>query len=140
VCKILIVDDGDDLYELAEVELSAAGHDVHSARNGFEALQFLKAHESEPPCIVLTDLCMPVLDGWDLIYALRRQSRWVNLPVIVCSALIQPDAAPPLLNAKAYWSRRPSTEEFQKIHEHCARHHQSWPPVSSENPDRKAVN
>jgi chemosensory pili system protein ChpA (sensor histidine kinase/response regulator) len=137
---VLIVDDGDDLRELAETHLSAAGHEVYGASNGLDALQFLKEHENDPPCILLTDLRMPVLDGWDLVYALKRQSRWANLPVIVCSALIHPDAAPPLLNAKAYWCRRPSEQQFQEICQHCALHHQSWPPLPMpESPDRKAV-
>jgi CheY-like chemotaxis protein len=139
MCKILIADDADDLLDLAEFHLSAVGHEIHRAGNGMEALLFLKEHESDPPCILVTDLRMPVLDGWDLIYALR-QSRWADLPVIVCSGLIHPDAAPPLLNAKAYWPRRPSAEQFQQIHQYCARHHQSWPPLAmSESPDRKAA-
>jgi two-component system, sensor histidine kinase SagS len=130
VCKILIVDDGDDVFDLAEAELTAIGHEVASARNGLEALQYLKKHESDPPCVVVTDLRMPVLDGWDLVYALRRQSRWVDLPIVVCSGSIDPDAAPPLLNAKAYWSRRPSRKQLQEMHQYCSRHHQSWPPFA----------
>ncbi len=140
MCRILIVDDGDDLIDLAETHLSSVGHEVYSAKNGLEALQFLKDHEDDPPCILLTDLRMPVLDGWDLVYALKRQSRWANLPVIVCSALIQPEAAPPLLNAKAYWPRRPSAHQLQHIYEHCQRHHESWPPMPlTESADRKAA-
>ena len=140
MCKILIVDDADDLFDLAEVRLTAVGHEVLNARNGLEALQLLKKNEDDPPCILVTDLRMPVLDGWDLVYALRRQAKWVDLPIIVCSGLIQPDAAPPLLNAKAYWSRRPPDEQFQNIHQHCRRHHQSWPPLPSSEPsDRKAT-
>jgi len=140
VCKVLIVDDGDDVFDLAEFHLTAVGHEVFSARNGLEALQFLKAHEDEPPCILLTDLRMPLLDGWDLVYALKRQSQWSSLPIIVCSGLIVPDAAPPLLNAKAYWTRRPSQEQLQQIHQYCTRHHQSWPPeAASESPDQKAA-
>jgi CheY-like chemotaxis protein len=128
MCKILMVDDDDDVFDLAEADLSTAGHEVCRARNGLEALQFLKAHEDDPPCIVVTDLRMPVLDGWDLVYALRRQSTWASLPIIVCSASIHPEAAPPVLNAKAYWSRRPAAQDFLQIHRFCARHHQSWPP------------
>ena len=140
MCRILIVDDGDDLLDLAEFHLSAAGHEIFSARNGLEALQFLKAHENDPPCMLLTDLRMPVVDGWDLIYALKRQAKWADLPVIVCSALIHPNAAPPLLNAKAYWPRRPSVEQLQQIYQHCARHHQSWPPMAlTDDPDHKAA-
>lgn len=140
MCKILIVDDGDDVFELAQAELTPVGHEVKSARNGLEALHFLKDHDDDPPCIVVTDLRMPDLDGWDLVYALKRQPKWAGLPVIVCSALVHPDAAPPLLNAKAYWSRRPSTEQFQHIHQYCARHHQSWPPLATpESPDCKAA-
>jgi CheY-like chemotaxis protein len=128
VCRLLIVDDGDDLFELAKVYLSDVGHEIHRANNGVEALQFLAAHENDPPCILLTDLRMPVLDGWDLVYKLKVDPKWMDLPIIVCSASILPGAAPPLLKAKTYWSRRPSKEQLLEVHQYCARHHHSWPP------------
>ena len=140
MCKILLVDDEEDVLELAQAHLPQIGHQIYSAQNGEEALQFLASHESDPPCMVLTDLRMPILDGWDLVNALHHDHRWANLPVIVYSASIHPGAAPPLLNAKAYWSRRPPKQAFEQIHEHCLRHHQSWPPLaSSQVPDESAA-
>ena len=70
MCKILVVDDEEDVLELALAHLSQIGHEIYSAQNGEDALQFLEAHESDPPCMILTDLRMPILDGWDLVDAL----------------------------------------------------------------------
>src|SRR5687768_16440098 len=140
MCKILVVDDEDDVLEWTRAHLSRIGHEIWSAGNGEEALQFLAAHESDPPCLLLTDLRMPILDGWDLLRALKLDARWMNLPVIVCSASVLPGAAPPVLRAKAYWSRRPAKHLLEQIHEHCNRHHQSWPPLApSEESDAKVA-
>ena len=139
MCRILIVDDEEDVLELARAHLSAVGHEVYGACNGEEALQFLAAHENDPPCLIVSDLRMPILDGWDLLNALKHDSRWAHLPVIVCSASILPDAAPPVLRAKAYWSRRPPIQALERIHEHCLRHHQSWPPLAGEAATTKAA-
>jgi CheY-like chemotaxis protein len=139
MCTILVVDDEEDVLELAQTHLSVLGHEVHSASNGEEALHFLAEHEGDPPCMILTDLRMPILDGWDLMNALKRDHRWANLPVIVCSGSIHPDAPPPVLKAKAYWSRRPSKQALDHIHEHCLRHHQSWPPLAGETAETEAA-
>jgi CheY-like chemotaxis protein len=140
MCTILVVDDEEDVLELARAHLSAIGHEIYSACNGEDALRFLAEHEGNPPCLILTDLRMPILDGWDLVNALKLDGRWANLPVIVCSASILPGAAPPVLRAKAYWPRRPSHEQLTHIHEHCARHHQAWPPMAlDEASDAKAA-
>jgi CheY-like chemotaxis protein len=132
MCKILVVDDEEDVLELARAHLSDVGHEIFSASNGEEALQFLAAHENDPPCLLLTDLRMPVLDGWDLIKAVRLDPKWAELPIIVCSASVLPGRSPPVLKAKAYWPRRPARQQFEQIHEYCARHHQSWPPMAGE--------
>jgi len=139
MCSILIVDDEEDVLEWARAHLSVVGHEVHSACNGEDALQFLAAHENDPPCLIVSDLRMPILDGWDLLNALKLDSRWAHLPVIVCSASILPDAAPPVLRAKAYWPRRPSKQVLDRIHEFCLRHHQSWPPLAGETATTKAA-
>ena len=134
MCKVLVVDDEEDVLELARSQLSSMGHGIYSAHNGEEALRFLDAHESDPPCLLLTDMRMPILDGWDLVHALRLDPRWANLPVIVCSGSVLPGSSPPVLKAQAYWSRRPSREQFEQIHVHCARHHHSWPPPPMSEP------
>ena len=128
MCKILVVDDGDDVLELARTHLSAMGHQVDGAKNGEEALRVLAAHEDDLPCLLIVDLRMPILDGWDLLTALRLDARWADLPIIICSGMILPGAPPPVLRAKAYWSRRPTMQQLERIHEHCAQHSDlSWP-------------
>lgn len=84
-CRILAVDDS-TLARRAFVAkpLRAFGYDVVEAMNGQDALE---AYSSYSPDIIITDLLMPVLDGFDLVELLRDAG--VNCPIIVASADIQ---------------------------------------------------
>ena len=85
VPAILIVDDDRDTREgLAEV-LALAGYLVRTAANGKIALQ--QARENRPDLIVL-DLVMPVMSGWQFMEAQRRDPGLAPIPVIVASASI----------------------------------------------------
>jgi CheY-like chemotaxis protein len=122
MCKILIVDDEADVREFARVTLSEGGHDVREACDGRAALELLNSDGLEPPCLVLVDLRMPVMDGWDFVATLRSDARWKHIRVVVFSAAIEATAPPPLLGAHAYWPKPPSNEHFDRIHEHCSLH------------------
>lgn len=71
--------------------LQLAGNRVITASNGREALGLLQ--ERPPPCLILLDLMMPVMDGWQLRAALRRDPRLAEIPVIVVSAVSEEMAA-----------------------------------------------
>ena len=77
--RILVVDDDQEIRESLARELRAAGHDVDAAADGAEAERL--AREVRPD-LVLTDLAMPVRDGFALIAALRSFSA---TPIIVLS-------------------------------------------------------
>jgi PAS domain S-box-containing protein len=79
----LVVEDNDALRVLMERSLTRSGWTVHQARNGAEALEILAQH---PPDIVLLDLMMPVMDGFDFLATVRSQPQWQRLPVIVVTA------------------------------------------------------
>jgi CheY-like chemotaxis protein len=140
MCKILIVDDEADIREFARVTLSESGHEVCEACDGRAALELLTSTAREPPCLVLVDLRMPLMDGWDFVAAVRGDERWKDIRIVVFSATIEAGAPPPLLGAHAYWSKPPSCAQFERIHEQCSRHSRSWPPeaISDEEPDRSA--
>jgi len=121
MCKILIVDDDADIRAVARVTLVDAGHEVWEAANGRAALDLLAEHAKDLPCVVLVDLRMPVMDGWDLVAALRSDARWKNIPIIVFSASIR-DEFPPLLGAQAYWPKPPSPHHLESLGEHCRLH------------------
>lgn len=67
---VLVVDDEPVIRELLEFALESEGLHVLTAADGIEAME---AIEAEPPAVVLTDLMMPRLDGYDLIAKLREE-------------------------------------------------------------------
>ncbi len=83
--RVLVVDDDSDLVTLVKHILRSSGFDVLSANNGVEALR--RAREVQPD-LVLLDLMMPEMDGWETLRNLRQFS---NAPVIVLSALSSKD-------------------------------------------------
>ena len=82
---VLIVEDDDDIREVVANALESEGFQVYQAETGARALELLQ--EMPHPSLILADLMMPVLDGWDLIKALSKDDRLATLPVVVMSAL-----------------------------------------------------
>ena len=81
---VLVVDDDPDILEaLAEI-LEAEGFNVRRARNGLEALDQLS--EAVVPNLVLLDLMMPVMDGWEFAQRMRQNPAFPQVPIIVLSA------------------------------------------------------
>jgi CheY-like chemotaxis protein len=79
---VLVVDDNADLVEVMAMTLEDAGYSVRSARNGREALD---AVSERRPDLVLLDMLMPVMDGWQCARELRaRYGR--DLPIVVVTA------------------------------------------------------
>lgn len=85
--KILVVDDEEKIREALRRLLEADGHEVLEASNGRQALDLIAAKH---PQIVLLDLLMPVLDGLQVLRALRLTEFAKNLPVIMISVLDKP--------------------------------------------------
>ena len=131
MCTILIVDDEQDIREVVGMTLAAMGHEVREAENGLAALELLAQNADDPPCLLLVDLRMPVLDGWDLIANLQSDARWRGIPIIVLSASIQPGAPRPVLAARAFWPKPPPPEQLETVHEYCRLHGHTWGSDSS---------
>ena len=125
MCKILIVDDEPDIREMVRVTLSELGHEVQEAENGQAALDLLAADPDHPACLLLVDLRMPVMDGWDLI-AILKEGRWRSIPIIVFSASIKRGSPRPVLPVKACWPKPLPQEQLEAIHEHCLCHGPTW--------------
>jgi len=81
--EVLVVDDDDDLRRLLVERLQRDGLRAHGAADGGEALQLIAAR---PPALVLLDLMMPDMDGWEVLRRLRAEPATAELPVIVLSA------------------------------------------------------
>jgi len=82
---VLIVEDDDDIREVVANALEQEGFQVYQAETGAQALELLK--EIPHPSLILADLMMPVMSGWDLIKALSQDDRLATLPVVVISAV-----------------------------------------------------
>jgi two-component system, cell cycle response regulator DivK len=79
---VLVIDDSDDARDLYTVALTLEGLSVEGASNGEEGVR--KAVELLPD-IVVTDLAMPVMDGWETIRRLKTDERTRRIPIIACS-------------------------------------------------------
>ena len=84
---VLIVDDDDDVREMASLHLQrSGGHRVTCVANGREALDYLYS-DSCLPCVILLDLMMPVMDGWDVLTILKSQDALAAIPVVVVTCV-----------------------------------------------------
>jgi CheY-like chemotaxis protein len=84
---ILVVDDNAELRGLLVDFLSRNGHDVQSAGDGNEALQSLTNSNGRRPAIILLNVIMPVLDGWEFLAEVRKDPQLAGVPVVVMSGL-----------------------------------------------------
>jgi CheY-like chemotaxis protein len=93
--EILVVDDDFSAREVLTELLQDHGYSVISAADGREALNYLR--DASPPGIIILDLMMPVMDGWEFLEHQSHDPALLDIPVIVTSA------TPPLhpLRAKA---------------------------------------
>jgi len=80
---VLVVDDIPDNREMLSRALTSSGYQVVEATDGKDALDKLERHN---PILVLLDLMMPVMDGFQFLKEIRRQQKWQALPVIVVTA------------------------------------------------------
>ncbi len=81
--SVLVVDDDAAVRELLTILLAEEGYTVRSAGDAYEAMDLVS---SDPPSLLLIDLMMPGVSGAEFLTRLRRDSRWVTLPVIFISA------------------------------------------------------
>ncbi len=86
-CKsVLIVEDDDSIRDTLRLLLEAEGYPVITAQNGKDALSKLEALDQ--PCLVLCDLMMPVMNGWEFIAEVKKDKLhgFATIPIIVVSA------------------------------------------------------
>ncbi len=81
---VLIVDDDDAVRTMLSRMLEAEGYSVVGAANGREALNYL--YRNAQPQLILLDLTMPVMNGWEFRRWQKRDERLASIPVVVCSA------------------------------------------------------
>ncbi len=82
--QILVIEDEEDLANLVQVNLELAGYGVEIANDGAEGLAKVR---DRTPDLILLDVMMPVLDGWQVLRALKEDHTLRDVPVIMLTAL-----------------------------------------------------
>ncbi|MEO5968411.1 MAG: response regulator [Bdellovibrionia bacterium] len=82
--SLLVIEDDETIRELLKTALEFEGHEVFDASNGAEGIRMLS--KMPVPCLILLDLMMPVMDGWEFVERLSKDRVYSNIPVIVITA------------------------------------------------------
>jgi CheY-like chemotaxis protein len=86
--KILIVDDEKDLLDMLSFRLQSNGFEVSSALDGPSGIEKAK---SDKPDLIILDLMMPKMDGYEVAKKLKKDTATSNIPIIVLTAAVTPD-------------------------------------------------
>jgi CheY-like chemotaxis protein len=81
---VLVVEDEPYLCDLIADVLEAEGHTTRKASNGLDGLEMLSDRK---PQLVLLDLMMPVMDGWEFMSEMRANPAWRDIPVVIITAV-----------------------------------------------------
>jgi two-component system, OmpR family, response regulator CpxR len=84
---ILLVEDDLDVRDLLQDFLEERGYDVIPAETGKQALDFLTMDPQSPPDVVILDLMMPIMTGWQVLERIRSEPRLAEIPVVVLTAV-----------------------------------------------------
>ena len=113
---MLIVEDDEDLREMMAQMLTIEGFGTATVSNGREALEYL--HTTRKPHVILLDLMMPVMDGWEFRRQQKADPLIAPVPVIVLSALDQRRAAP--MEAEAFLNKPLDFDRLlELVRDHC---------------------
>jgi two-component system, chemotaxis family, chemotaxis protein CheY len=83
--RILVVDDSPTLVKFVSYSLKSSGYEVVGASDGMDALEKVSHLESDID-LVITDLNMPNIDGYELIATLRQNDKFAEVPIIILSS------------------------------------------------------
>ncbi len=83
MARILVVDDEPDIVRIVVKIMEARGHQVATARDGIEAIELIKAN---PPEVVILDLNLPKLDGFELCRQIKSNPATAHVPVVMMTA------------------------------------------------------
>lgn len=116
--SILLVEDDDFIRQEISEALEDEGYQVSTAAHGKEALAILA--EGVRPSVVLLDLMMPVMNGWEFLKAFKKDEAFVGIPVVILSAFA--DRATIIGGDAISVLRKPINLNalFNVLEEHCA--------------------
>jgi CheY-like chemotaxis protein len=81
--KIFVVEDDEPILDLMDILIRKLGHEPVLVANGLEALEMIR---KEPPALILLDIMMTPIDGWEFLEKLRGEYDMKEIPVIIFTA------------------------------------------------------
>jgi CheY-like chemotaxis protein len=116
---VLVVEDDRELREAVGSILEEEGCSIRAASNGVEALLLLRGETR--PCIILLDLMMPVMNGWQFLEQRKSDVQLGEIPVVVMSAYLDmPGFAAPHLPVEATLKKPLDLERLlDSVNNHC---------------------
>ena len=119
---VLVVDDDPDLRDAVVYYLKVIGMDAVGAAEGREALALLQ--RGLPICLILLDMRMPGMDGWQFREAQLRDPRIAHIPAVMFSAEAAIDARARRLGLEEHLTKPGDPERVTElVHRRCARNH-----------------
>jgi CheY-like chemotaxis protein len=115
---VLVVDDDPDLRELMKLLLEGAGYGVETASGGKEALERVSLRL---PSVVLLDMKMPGMNGWQFAEELRRVYER-RVPIVVVTAAENARKTAAEIGAEGYLGKPFELDDVLSLVEHCSAH------------------
>jgi DNA-binding response OmpR family regulator len=85
--RVLVVEDDLTIRDIVQDLLGQAGYDVIPATSGKQAMDYLQVDQGAPPDLVILDLMLPLVSGWQVLERIRSDERLSRIPVIVTTAV-----------------------------------------------------
>jgi CheY-like chemotaxis protein len=115
-CTVFVVEDDVDTRDMLKKFLELEGFRVEMAANGQQALERL--HSGIHPCVIVLDLMMPVMDGWQFRQQQARDEQLADIPVIVVSAAGRNRISD--IAADAYLTKPVDLDQLlDRVHQYC---------------------
>ncbi|MBN1803235.1 MAG: response regulator [Candidatus Lokiarchaeota archaeon] len=114
---ILLVEDDNDILLLTKKTLEIAKYDVVTAKNGIDALKILDSLEDKVPDLIISDILMPGMDGYEFFKAVSENPKWNQIPFVFLTALSTPEDVRlgKLLGVDDYLSKPVKREDLYAI-------------------------
>ena len=80
MCKVMVVDDEQDLRDMLSVMMKKEGYQIIDASSGDECFKLLE--EGEKPDIILLDIMMPDMNGWEVYDKIKENPMWKDIPIV----------------------------------------------------------
>lgn len=101
--RVLVVDDEPSIAGLAKVKLTNGGFEVATAFSGAEALALVA---SDPPDVIVLDVMMPEMDGWEVASRLKSDPETEHIPILMLTALgVGEQSNPKAANIDEYYTK-----------------------------------